>query len=72
MLVLPKTSLEVATALAERIRQTLKNLPSGDFKITLSLGVAQRKAHEAPAALMMRADQALYRAKAAGKDGVSV
>jgi diguanylate cyclase (GGDEF)-like protein len=72
VLILPKTSLEIAKTMAANIRLKLKNSPHrDDFKVTLSLGVAERQTDEPPAALMVRADQALYRAKAAGKDGVS-
>ena len=72
VLVLPKTSLDIAKALAETLRQKLRSRQQrDDFEITLSLGVAARLRDESPAALMARADQALYRAKAAGKDGVS-
>ena len=72
VVVLPKSTLENAKNLAERIRQSMSEVPTvGDFKITLSLGVVERHAGEAPAALMARADQALYRSKAAGKDIVS-
>ena len=54
------------------IRQKMTEMPAvGDFKVTLSLGVVERLAGETPAALMARADQALYRSKAAGKDVVS-
>lgn len=70
--VLPKSTLESAKNLAERIRQSMSEVPTvGDFKITLSLGVVERHAGEGPDALMARADQALYRSKAAGKDIVS-
>ncbi|KAF1024670.1 MAG: Diguanylate cyclase DgcM [Pseudomonas sp.] len=69
MVVLPKSPLEDARTLAEQMREALKTLPAvGDFKVTLSQGVVQRQHDEPPASLMARADQALYRAKAAGKD----
>jgi diguanylate cyclase (GGDEF)-like protein/PAS domain S-box-containing protein len=72
MLILPKSVLETAKMLAERIRQKMRDVPAvGDFKVTLSLGVVERRMGESPAALMARADQALYRSKAAGKDVVS-
>lgn len=72
MVVLPKSTLETAKELAERIRHKVKETPTvGDFIVTLSLGVVERRVGESPAALMARADQALYRSKAAGKDGVS-
>ena len=72
MVVLPKSSLENARTLAENICRTMRNMPiRDDLIVTLSLGVAERRMDESPAALMARADQALYRAKAAGKDGVS-
>jgi diguanylate cyclase (GGDEF)-like protein/PAS domain S-box-containing protein len=72
MVVLPKSSLKDARATAERILQSLRGLSvEDDFTVTLSLGVVERQPGESPAALMARADQALYRAKAAGKDGVS-
>ncbi|TFY91010.1 diguanylate cyclase [Pseudomonas nabeulensis] len=72
MVILPESSLEMAKTVAQRICQALREMPVQDnFSVTLSLGVAERQLGESPAALMARADQALYRAKAAGKDGVS-
>ncbi len=72
MVVLPESSLDEARTMAANIRKTLRDVPvRDDFSVTLSLGVAERQVGESPAALMARADQALYRAKAAGKDGVS-
>ena len=72
MVVMPRSSLDTAKILAERIRLTLAKIPAvGRFNVTLSLGVVQRHFGESPAALMARADQALYRSKAAGKDVVS-
>ena len=72
MVVLPKSTLDSARQLAESVRQKVTEIPAvGDFKVTLSLGVVERRMGEDPAALMARADQALYRSKAAGKDVVS-
>ena len=72
MLILPQSSLEGAKAVAERIGQTLRDSSlSSDFTVTLSIGVVERQPGEAPEALMTRADQAMYRAKAAGKNRVS-
>lgn len=72
MVLLPESSLDTAKAMAENICARMRTLPvQGDANITLSLGVAELAMGESPAALMARADQALYRAKAAGKDGAS-
>ncbi|WP_300630496.1 sensor domain-containing diguanylate cyclase [Pseudomonas sp.] len=72
MLVLPNSTLETAKELAERVRHKIQEIPAvGNTRITLSLGVVERRLGESPAALMARADQALYRSKAAGKNGVS-
>ncbi|MDO4233717.1 diguanylate cyclase [Pseudomonas sp.] len=72
MLVLPNSSLETARELAERVRHKIQEMPAvSGARITLSLGVVERLPGESPAALMTRADQALYRSKAAGKNGVS-
>ena len=72
MVILPKTTLATARQLAECIRETVRQMPAGgEVKVTLSLGVVERSLGESPAALMARADQALYRSKGAGKDVVS-
>jgi diguanylate cyclase (GGDEF)-like protein/PAS domain S-box-containing protein len=72
MVILPKSTLETAKELAESIRYKIREVPAvGEFKVTLSLGVVEGRVGESPAALMARADQALYRSKAAGKDVVS-
>lgn len=72
MVIVPKSTLEIARALAQRMRHELGKLTAvGDFKVTLSFGVVERFNDESPADLMARADQALYRSKAAGKDVIS-
>ncbi|MDB5992886.1 MAG: diguanylate cyclase [Pseudomonas sp.] len=72
VMVLPNTLLADARALAETIRQSLASLPPvGDFQLTLSFGVVQRFEEEHQTGLLARADQALYRSKFAGKDGIT-
>lgn len=70
--VLPACAAVAAMATAERIRRAVAGMtvatPDGDIHITISLGVATRLPAEPPAALVARADAALYRAKAAGRD----
>ena len=41
-------------------------------RVTFSAGIAVRRRGERPQDLMLRADRALYRAKAAGRDRVVV
>lgn len=67
---LPDTSLEEALAVAERIREacTLAGLAPA---CTVSIGVTtNRKDNDTMAKLLARADAALYRAKAAGRNRV--
>ena len=73
---LPNTDVTGATALAETIRTSIENLMPliGDLqlKITASIGVA-RNHHSDQTMLEIQklADQAMYRAKAAGRNRVS-
>jgi len=75
-LILPDANLATAQERAERIRKSAKYL---DLKhagqalgaVTLSVGVATFPEHgDTPFLLVRAADQALYRAKAAGRDRV--
>lgn len=70
---LPQTELEpgleVARRLVERARSTPMRLEGGgELRQTLSCGVARLAGGESVDALLRRADAALYRAKAAGRD----
>jgi diguanylate cyclase (GGDEF)-like protein len=71
LLILPSTSLESAVACAERVRNLVADLPlaTGD-RVTVSGGVAQLRHGEDLADVVARADQALYEAKAAGRNQI--
>jgi diguanylate cyclase (GGDEF)-like protein len=72
---LPQTDLEGASELAERLRRALaarpmSTHPGGLVAVTASFGVAAFPEAPTPAALFASADEALYRAKRAGKNCV--
>ncbi|KRG87557.1 diguanylate cyclase [Stenotrophomonas daejeonensis] len=73
VLLLPATSLEQAQALAERLRTALEACPLdsdiGPIAVTTSIGVAA-DVDATLERLLARADAALYRAKAAGRNRV--
>jgi diguanylate cyclase (GGDEF)-like protein len=72
VVLLPGTGVERALTVAERIQQALK-LPCALPTCTVSIGLAcQTDADEDLDSLLMRADQALYRAKEGGRDRVEV
>ena len=74
LLVMPETDLAGAHACAERIRQkvsdTVFNTANGPLHITMSCGIADHRPGEDIRATLSRADQALYRAKEAGRDRI--
>jgi diguanylate cyclase (GGDEF)-like protein len=71
---LPNTDLAAAMALAERVRADIEGCDFfGDAqgpRVTCSLGVTRWRPAETIDDLLRRADQALYRAKAAGRNRV--
>ncbi|ROO40683.1 diguanylate cyclase (GGDEF) domain-containing protein [Pseudomonas sp. NFACC32-1] len=73
-ILLPNTSIEVATEIAEELIQTIGGLMIEPVNcVTASLGVASTQAgHKDLHSLMNNADQALYRAKALGRNQVAV
>ena len=70
---MPQTSVDGATELAERIRVAVQDTPvssAGDvLRISVSIGVAQWSG-ENPEQLIARADNAMYAAKSAGRNQV--
>ena len=74
ILILTNSDKSQAMICAERIRKKVKelvfeNMPS-DFRISISVGVTEYKASEVIQEAINRADTALYRAKANGRDKV--
>ena len=73
---LPGTTLDEAGALADRIRHVISTLIfalDGDrLAVTVSIGVAQWHSHETIESVIQRADQALYKAKAGGRNCIAL
>jgi len=74
LLLLPQTTVEGAVASAERIRTRIEQivfpeLPE-DTRVTVTVGVAFMETGEDISQVLRRADQALYRGKAAGRNRV--
>lgn len=71
LVVLPEVAAPAALSIAERVRtQVSTHVSSPDGPVTVSIGVAVRRPAESAEQLIARADQALYRAKRAGRDNV--
>ena len=75
-ILLPETDLGGARPIAERIRQAVAHLvvetEGTPLRTTISIGIASFPEHDAGElkGLLLRADQALYQAKRAGRDRV--
>ena len=72
LIVLPDTSAEEAVRIAERLRLAIADIQFTDapqnMRITCSIGVSQLLSDEGLNICLGRADDALYQAKAAGRD----
>ncbi|MBU2537060.1 MAG: diguanylate cyclase [Proteobacteria bacterium] len=72
-IILPETSGEQATVVAERIRsrfagEVFRPTPQDTVRKTISIGVTQYRAGESGQSLLERADQNMYEAKQSGKN----
>jgi two-component system cell cycle response regulator len=77
VIVMPETDMAVAAMVAERLRRRIASEPfaiaqgSLQIPVTISIGLASlRGKDDTAAALLKRADQALYRAKRDGRNRV--
>lgn len=75
LVILPNTRIESALASAERVRNVLRGYDwtsVADVKqsVTISVGVSELGESDDMASVIRRADQALYRSKARGRDRV--
>lgn len=74
LMVLPQTPLDGARVKAERVRARVASLRfpqiSDDFRITVSIGVAEYHNGEDTDDTLLRSDRALYQAKDAGRNAV--
>lgn len=76
-ILMPDTSLDIATKVAERVRGTVENdlftfaPDKPPIRITASIGLAERGGGDNPETLMRRADSALYQSKDRGRNRVT-
>ena len=69
LVIAPHLGLQDAMKMAEKLRQAIENTPfDGGIRLTTSIGVSEYQSGETIAALLDRADRALYVAKAAGRN----
>ncbi|OAJ70557.1 diguanylate cyclase [Methylobacillus sp. MM3] len=72
VILLPQTNLDGALSMAESLRQTVEQFSRPDFPhITVSIGVAECQTGEDVDTLFKRVDEALYHAKASGRNRVA-
>ena len=74
---LPETDMDSAALVADRMRRALSEsslevTPGSRISLTASFGIAQVAPGQASEQLLSRADAALYEAKSAGKNRVSL
>jgi diguanylate cyclase (GGDEF)-like protein len=74
LILMPQASLAQASMVAERLREQVQQMaftPNGKpLQITMTMGVSEHQSDELLDQLIRRADEALYRGKAQGRDQV--
>jgi len=78
VILMPNASLESAMSVAEKVRRNITSVEFKLFKtseltvkVTISMGVAEIKLDDDAVSFFARADQAMYKAKTAGRNQVS-
>ncbi|MDO6444586.1 diguanylate cyclase [Colwellia sp. 1_MG-2023] len=72
VLLCPETDLDEAVLLAKRFQQALKEIKSDACpKVTCSIGIAELHSKDSADEWFISADNAMYQAKAQGKDSIS-
>jgi diguanylate cyclase (GGDEF)-like protein len=69
---MPNTDIEGAALLADRLRQKIEKSSAFDMPVTVSGGLALAMEGETGQHMMARADEALYQAKANGRNRLHV
>lgn len=72
VLLLPDSSIDAATEIAERCRQAIHDAHPSGLPVTATFGVAEHDGAEQAGELLRRADVALYDGKRQGRDRVIV
>jgi diguanylate cyclase (GGDEF)-like protein len=76
LIILPNTDLEMAKAVAERVRAKVAaqpvHVPGERIRVTISLGIACRLSDWEANQMIEQADAAMYAAKQAGRNRVAV
>jgi diguanylate cyclase (GGDEF)-like protein len=72
-IIMPRTVIEDALVIAERLRSQIASTKIGSVKVTASIGVAVTKHNQYTSELLIKsADRALYQAKRSGKNSVCI
>jgi diguanylate cyclase len=61
-------AVEIGLKLCANLKESRFRLDGNDFRVTISVGVAEAVAKDTPESLLKRADSALYQAKQGGRD----
>ncbi|WP_256761691.1 sensor domain-containing diguanylate cyclase [Cohnella sp. WQ 127256] len=70
-IILPDVNRDNALQVAERYRRTIEQAEWGEYKITISIGIATVTSEDTAETLLVKTDQALYVSKSRGRNRVT-